>query len=156
MSSTNVSFHRRASLASCVLLALLAVASPAHAFGGGGVWENLGNALAGEFGDPELAPQGDLSPRSETSLTLSNARAEARAFLAVSTVQANQPFKGGVMVPDFKLGTTVGFRTQPGQTVLGLQVMAPSGIAFFFQVWMQDPAAVEGFSASNALRGTTP
>jgi hypothetical protein len=32
----------------------------------------------------------------------------------------------------------------------------PSGLELFLQAWLPDPGAVQGFSASNALRAKTP
>ena len=77
-------------------------------------------------------------------------------MLGLAALEA--PFLGGLLVP------------RPDVVVLGLPVDGagamqldfvwppglPSGFQFWLQHWIADPAGPVGFSASNAVRGTTP
>ena len=80
------------------------------------------------------------------------------ALLYDSLSSAPTPFKGGVLVA-FPF-----FLTQPlatngsGELVLNYTWPAgvPSGTSLFLQYAIQDPAAVQGVSLSNAIQGVTP
>ncbi|MHC4846348.1 MAG: right-handed parallel beta-helix repeat-containing protein [Planctomycetota bacterium] len=121
------------------------------------VWLDLGQALAGSAGTPALLMSGPLTGGSLVNVSLTDALGSATAFLVIGISTVNAPFKGGVLVPALHLGvplpTTVGGTSAfsapwPG----GL----PSGFATYYQFWIPDPSGPVGFTASNALRGTTP
>lgn len=121
-------------------------------------WTNLGFALAGSAGLPALAGTGALAGGDPVSLDLSSARPSAPVALIIGFSQLNAPFKGGTLVPANNL-LIAGLLTSPGGT-LSLPstwpVGLPSGLSFYFQEWITDPAGPKGFAASNGLRATTP
>ncbi len=121
-------------------------------------WEDLGHALAGSQGEPQLTGLGSLVAGSPVELTLAQALAGAPAFLVVGFGVVNQPFKGGVLVP------------APDVVMAGLAVDAggaiaiattwpagvPSGLDVALQYWVPDAAGPAGFAASNGVGKTTP
>ena len=123
-----------------------------------GRWLHLWNGLYGSHGIPLLEGAGDLTPGSETTLSLSHAREGSNAALVIGFSGVSAPLKGGVLVPapdviifgaSVDAGGTLSFAAPwpPG---------FPSGITTYFQWWINDPTGVSGFAASNALSGTTP
>lgn len=123
-------------------------------------WTDLGFALAGTHGDPVLTGDGTLGPLSPCSVSLDNALENTTTWLIVGLAELNVPFKGGILVPDLTPpGMFVPFSTGPTGSVVVPFVWpagAPSGTNIYFQHWIQDPAGPVGFSASNAIKGTTP
>jgi hypothetical protein len=121
-----------------------------------GVWENLGLSLAGSTGHPRLDGTGspELPP---TTLSLSNALPGALARVVIGFSTLYQPFIGGTLVPSLD-SVYLRVTDENGElTLLGSWLGgAPSGAAFYAQVWILDPAGPEGFSASNALSATVP
>jgi len=118
---------------------------------------NLGNGLAGTSGTPTLLLAGPLSAGSQLDVSLADALGSSTAWLVLGLTQLDAPFKGGVMVPDVNylfpiptsvLGTIAFSSTWPAGV--------PSGFATWYQFWVQDAAGPAAFSASNAVRGTTP
>jgi Tol biopolymer transport system component len=123
-----------------------------------GPWTNEGFALAGVAGLPSLAGTGTLEPGSPGSLALSDAAPTSAALLFVSLGSTPAPFKGGtllalppLLVLPLSTTPTGGFHLAftwpagvPGETVL------------WFQVAIQDAAAVSGVSLSNAVKVVTP
>jgi hypothetical protein len=124
----------------------------------GGTWVNLGFALAGTAGLPQLAGTGSLLPASAGSLSLTSARPAALSFLFVALAGNPTPFKGGQLVPvpsvmELPFVTSgAGAVTLPFVWPVGL----PSGLEVFFQYAIQDAAAIKGVALSNALKGMTP
>ncbi len=123
-------------------------------------WTDLGQALGGTHGNPALVGTGTLVGGDPMELALSNALAGTTAWIVVGFAQVNAPFKGGILVPDvappafvIPLPTDVNGELVVGGTWPG---GIPSGFATYFQYWIQDPAGPLGFSASNAIVGTTP
>jgi len=121
------------------------------------VWLDLGESLAGGGGAPELLMSGPLTGGSLVNVSLTNALGSATAFLVIGVSAVNAPFKGGVLVPALHLGvplpTTVG-----GTSAFSAPWPAglPSGFATYYQFWIPDASGPVGFTASNALSGTTP
>lgn len=123
------------------------------------LWEDLGNGLAGTGGiTPVLEGSGDLTDNAVTTLSLTQARANAAAYVFVGFTEVNVPFKFGVLVPNPDL--IVGPVNTNAQGELELSALwpagTPSGFETFWQEWVQDPAGPAGFSASNAVKSTTP
>jgi hypothetical protein len=121
-------------------------------------WTDLGDALAGTSGDPLLEGTGSLVGGTPVSLDLSNARANANAALVFGLGLLQLPLKGGVLVPTpdeiyFGLSTD-----GSGELVIAdtWPPGVPVGVSFYTQHWITDPAATQGFAASNGLQGTTP
>ena len=122
-------------------------------------WEDLDGGLPGAGGlVPLLAGTGDLSAGSDTTLSLTQAAPASAASLVIGLSPLGAPFKGGVMVPELDVLVT-GLQTAPsGGLALGAAWPAglPGGTALYLQFWVADPAAPEGFAASNGLKATTP
>jgi ligand-binding sensor domain-containing protein len=123
-----------------------------------GAWTLLGDGLPGAGGlVPELVGSGTLEAGSSNTLTLSDARPSAPAWLVVGLQAVNLPLKGGVLVPDPLLALSL--QTSPaGGLALAFHFPAgvPSGTELVLQAWVQDAAGIEGFAASNGLAGLTP
>lgn len=123
-----------------------------------GDWDDLGFALAGVAGLPQLDGTGALIGGSDGTLTLSGARPSAACLLFVSLSSTPTPFKGGTLaaLPAVLLVPLV---TSPSGT-LPLTFTWPGGLpaatAFHFQYAIPDPAAVQGVALSPLERGTTP
>jgi hypothetical protein len=124
----------------------------------GDPWTDLGCALAGVSGDPLLEGVGPLTPGSLNSFDLSNAAPGAPLGIFASLSSTPVPFKGGTLkafpfLPPIILGTDpLGELSLP----FILPPIAPSGLELFVQHVIQDPAAVNGFALSNAVKGTVP
>ncbi len=124
---------------------------------GDGAWTVLAGAKAGVNGLPELRASGTLAPSAKNALYLGRARASAPATLVFGVSQLNVAFKGGVLVPAPLLLVALGTDLN-GELGLPfvLDASVPSGTPLVFQVWINDPAATFGLSASNGLVGVTP
>ncbi|HTE06925.1 MAG TPA: laminin B domain-containing protein [Planctomycetota bacterium] len=129
-----------------------------HGAPAGGPWTDLGFGLAGVAGIPTLVGTGTLAPASTGNLALANAKPASLAVLFISFASAPSPFKGGTLVPvpvvlSFSLATNgAGALTLPWIWPAGL----PSGTSLYFQYAIQDAAASQGASLSNAEKGVTP
>lgn len=134
-------------------------ATQAYVAGPGSPWTDLGFALPGAGGAPELAGSGTLVAGSAGALTLSDAAPLAPALLFLSLGSTPVPFKGGTLAAfppllQLPLGTDAG-------GALSLPWAAwPAGIApgtaLVFQCAVQDAGAVQGVALSNALQALTP
>ena len=121
-----------------------------------GLWDDLGHALPGTFGAPQLAGTGLLLGGDAMSIALAGALPSHPVALAIGLNAVNLPFRGGTFVPDADF---VLFTTSDASGGLLLQDTWPVDVpaqSFYFQVWLTDPAGVEGFAASNGLRGQSP
>lgn len=120
-------------------------------------WLPLGGGIAGGSGTPVLAGTGSLSAGCPVQLTLSNALPNSAAILIVGFAQVSLPLFGGTLIPapDFVLppvatgaGGSVGLGTNWPASV-------PAGLDLYFQYWVADAAAPQGYSASNGLKATS-
>jgi hypothetical protein len=121
-------------------------------------WLDLGCALAGINGDPLLDATGPLLPGSLNSFDLSNAAPGAPLGIFAGLASAPVPFKGGTLKP-FPFFAPIILATDPlGELSLPfiLPPITPSGLELYVQHVIQDPAAVNGFALSNAVKGTVP
>ncbi len=148
-------FGSFARLALSPLLALAALAPDAHAQG---PWLDLGNALPGGAGAPTLTGEGSLIGGTNYTLTLAGAPANSIAFLAIGQTSINAPFAGGVLVP--ALDVLIGpLPTGPAGTLEGTSKWSlglSPGQKSYWQIWILDSTAADGWAASNALESTTP
>ena len=125
---------------------------------GGGPWSDLGLGLGGAGGTPVLTGSGTLAGGSSVALDLAGAAPNAGATLVIGLSAILAPFKGGTLVPAPDVlvpGLTTdasGALHLAGTWPAGL----PSGFTTVLQEWIADPAAAQGFAASNGLSGTTP
>lgn len=123
-------------------------------------WSSQGCALYGAHGPPVLVGMGSLAGLDPVSLSLTHALENSLAYLIVGLTAVNSPFLGGTLVPDpappgfvFALPTGPAGAIQISST---WPVGVPSGLKLYCQYWIADPAGPAGFSASNAISGTTP
>ena len=121
------------------------------------VWSNLGNALAGSFGVPQLEGKGTLAPNANVTLQLSGGAPTTMACIIIGRDRVDKPLLGGVLVPRPDLVLS-GFRTGSGDVSIAVPWPAsiPSGQALYFQIWIADATGPAGASASNALRAVVP
>ncbi len=119
-------------------------------------WKDLGSAKAGSNGVPLLAATGGLTSNAAGSLKLSAAKPSSVAYGIVGTATAMSPLFGGTLVPAPEFVFTVPTDAS-GKVTLPFTMPAntPAGWDVHVQFWIADPGAVFGWSASNALRGTT-
>jgi hypothetical protein len=123
----------------------------------GTAWTDLGHALAGSAGEPQLVGHGTLEAGTPVSLQLQSARPGAAAWIVLGQHVALLPFKGGTLVPspDLAFGPYV---VDPLGGLLAATLWPPgtlAGVPFFVQEWIADPLAPQGWAASNAVSGTT-
>jgi hypothetical protein len=121
-------------------------------------WADLGFALAGAGGAPELTGIGSLGAGSPTHLLLAAAAPGQPALLLASLGALPTPFKGGMLaaVPPF---LTHLLATGPSGGIL-LSFAWPAGVPSGTQVTLQyalaDAGAVQGVALSNASQATAP
>jgi hypothetical protein len=118
---------------------------------------DLGWALAGVNGLPQLSATGTPLPGKLMQLTLSHGKPAATGALILGATQMQLPFKGGMLVPfpDALLPVStdaLGSATLSGAWPSGI----PSGAIISMQWWAADAAAVKGFAASNAVGVLAP
>jgi hypothetical protein len=124
----------------------------------GWAWSTLGAGLAGTHGIPALAGDGALVAGNTVSLALTGALEHSVGALVVGLAAVHLPFQGGVLVP----AADIVFPAVPigssGELTLSSAwpALVPTGIQVFFQYWVMDPAAAQGFAASNAVVCTSP
>ena len=121
-----------------------------------GPWENLGHALAGSHGAPSMRGSGTLLPGDTLKLTVESSASAAAATLVLGLSALQAPFKGGVLVPDPASlpGAMLALTTGAGGKLLlesTWPVGIPLGTELYLQLWIADPAAPRGYSATNAL-----
>ena len=125
-----------------------------------GPWEDIGFALAGASGAPELLGEGELAGNDPIDLHLSNVPASTTAWMVLGLAQANIAFYGGTLVPTLAPpALQLPLPTSPAGalSVGGLwPTGVPAGLQVFFQYWVVDATGPFGFTASNALKATTP
>jgi FG-GAP repeat len=129
-----------------------------YVYAGFHAFDDLGFGLAGVAGVPQLVGDGTLVAGTTGSLALSGAVPNGATFLVLGFSTTFAPFKGGLLVPAPNI-------VVPGLPLNGSGALTlpftwpaavPSGVAFIAQCWTPDAAAVEGFSASNALQASAP
>jgi hypothetical protein len=123
-----------------------------------GPWDDLGQPLAGVQGLPRQQGFGTLQSGQPFEILLTDGRPGGAAWHVVGLSAIDAPFKGGVMVPVPLLITGPWPLDPQGDLSLAGPWPGPasSGLALHVQFWMQDPAGVKGWSATNALRGALP
>lgn len=127
----------------------------------GSPWTDLGNALAGTNGAPQLVGEGTLVGGDPYGLVLSNALPNRTTFFVLGFTRIDVPFKGGVLVPAITApnGLFVPLPTAADGTLVLQSTWPdglPSGTAIYVQHWIPDAGGIFGFAASNAVEGVTP
>ena len=122
-----------------------------------GTWTDLGLGLAGTGGlVPVFTGSGPQACEALTTLSLTNAKPNAPAFLPIGIAYLGLPCKGGVLVPQLNL--VIGLTTSPtGQIIFSAPWPngIPPGFSIYYQYWIKDPGGIKGWAASNGLRSTT-
>lgn len=121
-------------------------------------WVDLGFALAGTNGEPQLIGTGTLAAGTNATLELSNAAPSATVGLFVSFASTAVPFKGGTLCT-IPLASLTIFPIGPsGSVVLPTVVPAgiPMGAEVFWQYGVQDAGAVAGVALSNCVQSIFP
>ena len=118
---------------------------------------DVGHAMFGTLGEPELATSGSLVPGTPVTVSLTNANPNANSYLVLGLQPAATPFKQGVVLPsdDFVIQLPTNAAGQIQFTVPWPQ-NSPSNVPLYAQYWIADPAGPEGWVASNAVSLITP
>ena len=120
-------------------------------------WTDLGQALGGALGPPVLAGQGLLYGGMPIELHVTNAAPQQPATLIVGAHALNAPFKGGVMVPTPNLILPAGLIGTGTLDLAGTWPSnLPTGLQLWMQIWIADPTAPLGLSATNGVLAATP
>jgi hypothetical protein len=103
---------------------------------------------------------GSLVEDEPVEYQLSGALEAATTWIVVGFSLLNAPFEGGTLVPDLNPpGFAIPlFTNGAGDLTVGgiWPTGVPSDFTIYVQFWIEDPAAIFGWSASNAVAGTTP
>ena len=119
------------------------------------LWADLGGALAGTSGTPQLIAKGALTAGGSVSFEVSDALPQGNGFYVVGFSALEIPLLGGTLVPFpdllLALSTDAAGQLESTYSVPGF---AP-GTTLFTQAWMIDPVAAQGASATNAVTATS-
>ena len=119
---------------------------------------DLGGAMAGVAGLPDLSAAGSLVADEPLNMDLANGKPGGSAWLVLGLTLLDAPFKGGTLKPSIDV-------LLPGVPLDGAGAFAlvlpwvpglPSGVSAYVQAWIPDTAGPKGFSASQGLQLTTP
>lgn len=114
-------------------------------------WKVQGGGLAGGKDVPILAGKGDLIPGTAGRISLRGAGSQSTSLLIAGLSEANLPALGGTLVPYPTLLVSVGTNSAGGFDLPFVWPVVPPGTNIYVQVWVADPGAPFGASASNAL-----
>ena len=132
-------------------------AGDVYVFGGFDAWHDVGFALDGWAGPPELTATGTLCQAQAIDLSLQQASPSSASMLVVGGTQSGQHFKGGILVPS--PDALLFFVTSPAGG-LDLSAFWPgspfAGNDVWFQFWIADAGGPQGVAASNAVVGSLP
>lgn len=123
-----------------------------------GAWSNQGCALAGVSGDPLLVATGSMVPGSVNTVLLSNAAPNANSILFAALSSTPVMFFGGMLKP-FPFQASLSVTTSGSGSVLlpfTIPLGWPSGTELWAQWAIQDVAAINNVSLSNAVLGVVP
>jgi hypothetical protein len=123
-----------------------------------GPWHLLGDPLAGTLGLPKQTGEGSLQPGSKFEIALHDARPLTPATQVVGLTVINARFKGGTMVPAANLVISPLFTDAAGDLEISgdWPLAGLSGFSMFLQLWIPDPAGVQGWASSAGLQATLP
>jgi FG-GAP-like repeat len=112
---------------------------------------------AGKWGVPLLRCDGPLLPGSPFATLLRGAGAGLPVAFVVGLSPLLASFKGGVLVPDADaLILAPPTDAQGALTLAGPWPGVPSGLTFWLQAWLPDPAAAKGWAGSNGVKLAVP
>jgi len=115
-------------------------------------WVVLGGGLKGTADIANLAGGGQVTAGASTRLSVRGGKASASAYLVVGLSSLDLPLKGGTLIPAPDLLVPLGTNAQGAMDLSFAWPAAPAGLALTLQLWIKDQGAVQGWSASNALR----
>jgi hypothetical protein len=120
-------------------------------------WIELGGALAGTLGAPQLAGDGALEAGQLVSLSVDGGLPWSTAHLVLGLSVLGAPFKGGTLVPDVDLLIAGLPLDGSGATTLSFvwPTGVPAGVLTVWQSWHPDAGGVFGYAASQAVSGTS-
>ena len=123
-----------------------------------GAWADLGHALAGTLGEPQLAGTGNLCRSAPTTVSLTNARPGGTAFMVLGASSVWLPFHAGLLIPDPSFLIVPLPIDGAGEVTIAFTfpIGLPPGLQLWFQDWIPDPAGIFGYASSNALLATVP
>ncbi len=142
---------------STTLTLALTVLLPASIIADDSAWTDLGSALPGSQGKPQLGATGALVPSNQVFLSLKRAHKLSTAILVLGNQNASVPFGGGTMVPSPDV-ISAPIPTGAAGAIEFSAVFPPAfapGIDLYAQFWVADPTNASGLAASNAIKGTT-
>jgi hypothetical protein len=116
-------------------------------------WTIHGYGLAGED-EPSLVGLGSLVQGGATRLVLRGAPSSSSAWVVAGAFDAHLPLLGGTLVPFPSVLVPIVTTAEGGEDFSFLWPPAPTGLSVYFQVWIPDALAPQGWSASNALKAT--
>jgi hypothetical protein len=121
-------------------------------------WADMGSALPGVAGAPQMWGTGTLLPDTAGALHLASAAPSASAVLFLSFSSTPTPFKGGTLLP-----VPVALAWPAPTDALGESLLAwtawPTGLSgnsLIVQIAIADSAAIHGVALSNALAAIVP
>lgn len=119
--------------------------------------EDLGYALGGSLGDPQLLVEGAMNGGSVLRFELSNTPGYATAFVMIGTSAIHLPFRGGTLVPSPDAFSVM---TANASGRLSFSASLPPGVPgqteLYAQFWILDGSGPFGLTASNAVKGVVP
>jgi hypothetical protein len=122
------------------------------------VFADLGQALPGPDGAPDLVGLGVFASNEPVSLRVMNGRPLASAALVIGGFAANLPHAGGTLVPWPDVVVTGLVLDAEG--CLTLDSTVPEGVqpnqAVVVQCWISDDGNPAGYTATNAVTATAP
>jgi hypothetical protein len=120
-------------------------------------WTLIAGSLIGSDGLPELEGSGTLAASSGNQLRLSHAVPSSLALLFVGLTTVNLPFKGGLFIPAAPFTLPLVTDSSGGVSLaFAMPAGVPQGTELYLQCWQQDAAAIQGYAATNGLKGVAP
>ena len=114
---------------------------------------DLGNALAGSGGPPQLSAQSPFGMPQAFDVSLADGLPGTLGVQALGLTRIDAPLFGGLLVPDPQLLLLVATGGGGGATTtLAWPTSAAPGATIFTQAWLLDASGPAGFTASNALQ----
>jgi hypothetical protein len=101
-----------------------------------------------------LVGLGSLVQGGATRLVLRGAPSSSSAWVVAGAFDAHLPLLGGTLVPFPSVLVPIVTTAEGGEDFSFLWPPAPTGLSVYFQVWIPDALAPQGWSASNALKAT--
>ena len=123
-----------------------------------GDWTDLGYALAGSSGTPQLSGYGHMEGNCQVMLVLENALpapgSPTVGHIVMGFTAIYAPFKCGVFVPNKDFLASLPLDPSGGWVIDTIWPPGvPVGFTTYYQVWIKDAGGPCGFAASNALEG---